>query len=67
MSYPGQIYNVDETGVPLDHSPPNVLQEEAKKKFVIESLGIRGRLLMLGVLMQLVRQSLRLSYLMQNA
>ena len=43
------------------------LQEEAQIKFVIESLGIRGRLLLLGVLMQLVRQSLLLSYLMQNA
>lgn len=67
MNYPGQIYNVDETGVPLDHRPPNVIARRWQKKFVIESLGTRSRLLLLGVLMQLVRQSLCLSYLMQNA
>ena len=67
MNYSGQIYNVDETGVPLDHRPPNVIARRGQKKFVIESLRTRSRLLLLGVLMQLVRQSLRLSYLMQNA
>ena len=68
MNYPGQIYNVDETGFPLDHRPPNVIARRGqKKKVVIESLGTRSKLLLLGVLMQLVRQSLCLSYLMQNA
>ena len=32
MNCPGQIYNVDETGVPLDHKPPNVIAQRGQKK-----------------------------------
>ena len=31
MSCPGQIYNIDKTGIPLDHKPPYVIEEGAKK------------------------------------
>ena len=29
---PSQIYNVDETGMPLDHRPPKVIAKRGKKK-----------------------------------
>ena len=31
MNRPGQIYNVDETGVPLDHKPPNFIAKRGQK------------------------------------
>jgi len=30
--YPGQIYNMDETGMPLDPRPPNIITESGQKK-----------------------------------
>ena len=38
MNNPGQIYNVDETGVPLDHRPPNVIARRGQKKSSLSSL-----------------------------
>ena len=32
MNLPNQIYNVDETGMPLEHRPPKVVTKKAKKK-----------------------------------
>ena len=32
MNCPGQIYNVDETGMPLDHRPPKVVGRKGKRK-----------------------------------
>ena len=29
---PAQIYNMDETGVPLDHRPPSVVAKRGQKK-----------------------------------
>ena len=29
---PGQIYNMDETGIPLDHRSPRVLAKRGQKK-----------------------------------
>ena len=34
MDKPGQIYNVDESGMPLDHRPPRVLTTKGEKKKV---------------------------------
>ena len=31
MNCPGQIYNVDETGMPLDHRPPKVVGRKGKR------------------------------------
>ena len=67
MNSPGQIYNVDETGVTLDHKPPNVVARRGQKKCVIESPGTRSKSLLLGASMQLARQSRLLSSLTQNA
>ena len=32
MDKPSQIYNVDESGVPLDHRPPYVLTKKGQKR-----------------------------------
>ena len=32
MNFPGQIYNVDESGMPLDHRPPRVVGRKEKRK-----------------------------------
>ena len=32
MISPGQIYNVDETGMPLDNCPPKVVGQKGKRK-----------------------------------
>jgi len=29
---PGQIYNMDETGMPLDPRPPNIITKSGQKK-----------------------------------
>ena len=38
MDKPAQIYNVDETGMPLDHRPPHVVVRKGQKKFDIGPL-----------------------------
>lgn len=32
MESPGQVYNVDETGMPFDHRPPKVITKRENKK-----------------------------------
>ena len=32
LDNPSQIYNVDETGMPLDHRPPKIVTVKDKKK-----------------------------------
>ena len=32
MDSPGQIYNVDETRMPLDHQPPKIVTKKSRKK-----------------------------------
>ena len=32
MNNPSQIYNVDETGMPLDHKPPKIVTKRGQKK-----------------------------------
>ena len=32
MEAPGQIYNVDETRMPLDHRPPKIVTQKGQKK-----------------------------------
>ena len=42
---PAQIYNMDETGIPLDHRSPRVLAKKGQKKVPLET---SLRLLWLG-------------------
>ena len=32
MDCPGQLYNVDKTGMPFDHRDPNVVAKKGQKK-----------------------------------
>ena len=32
MDKPAQIYNIDESGIPLDHRPPRVLTRKGQRK-----------------------------------
>ena len=32
LDKPAQVYNTDETGMPIDHRPPNVVDRKGKKK-----------------------------------
>ena len=40
---PGQIYNVDETGVPLDPKAPNVIVRTGSKKVQYRATGKKGQ------------------------
>ena len=33
MNSPGQLYNMDKSGIPLDSCPPNVIAKQRQKKF----------------------------------
>jgi len=35
---PSQIYNVDETGMPLEHLPPKIIAKKGRRKCVAEYL-----------------------------
>ena len=45
---PGQIYNMDETGIPLDHRSPCVLVKKGQKKLDIAPQETSLRLLLLS-------------------
>ena len=48
MNSPGQIYNVDETGVPLDHKPPNVVARKGQKKVRYRISGNKKQITVVG-------------------
>lgn len=48
MQSPAQIYNVDETGVPLDHRPPNVLAKRGQKKVRYRTTGNKSQITVVG-------------------
>jgi len=53
MDCPGQLYNVDETGMPFDHHSPNVVaKKKGKRKYDIEYPVTRARQLLLAVSVQ---------------
>ena len=45
-SNPSQIYNVDETGIPFDPRPPNVVTTKGTKKSAIDSQAGWGKSLL---------------------
>jgi hypothetical protein len=49
MDLPCQIYNVDETGIPLDHRPSKVVTRKVKRKFDHVRLETKAKLPSLGV------------------
>ena len=48
MDKPSQIYNVDESGVPLDPRPPNVVTVRGTKKVRYRSSGKKGQVTIVG-------------------
>ena len=45
---PGQIYNMDETGIPLDHHSPRVLAKKGSKKVRYCSTGNKSQVTVVG-------------------
>ena len=45
---PGQIYNMDETGIPLDHRSPRVLAKRGQKKVRYCSTGNKSQITVVG-------------------
>ena len=46
--FPAQIYNMDESGVPLDPRPPNVVAEKGQKKVRYRVSGKKDQITVLG-------------------
>ena len=44
MEKPAQIYNVDESGMPLDHRPPKVISEKGQKKVRSRTSGNKSQI-----------------------
>ncbi len=45
---PNQIYNVDETGMPLDHRPPKVVAKKGQKKVRCRTSGNKSQITVIG-------------------
>ena len=43
LNKPSQIYNVDESGVPLDPRPPNIVAQRGSKKVRCRASGKKGQ------------------------
>lgn len=48
MDKPAQLYNVDETGMPLEHSAPNVIAKKGVKKVRYRSTGNKAQITVVG-------------------
>ena len=48
MDSPCQIYNVDETGIPLDHHPPKVVTRKDQKKIRSRTSGNKSQITIIG-------------------
>jgi len=54
MHKPSQIYNVDETGMPLDHRSPYVLNRKGQKKVWYCSSGNKAQVTVVGCIGQAI-------------
>ena len=45
---PGRIYNVDETGMPLDHRPPKIITKRGQKKVHYCTSGNKSQITVIG-------------------
>ena len=48
MDSPGQLYNVDETGMPFDHGAPNVVAKKGQKKVRCRTSGNKSQVTVIG-------------------
>ena len=44
MKSPGQIYNVDESGMPLNHRAPKVITQKGQKKVRVRTTGDKSQI-----------------------
>ena len=52
---PGQIWNIDETGITLDHTPPKIVAAKGEKPFVVTA-GHSAKQLCVQQAMRLVKK-----------
>ena len=45
---PAQLYNMDETGMPLEHRAPNIVAKKGKKKVRYRSTGNKAQITVVG-------------------
>ena len=48
LDSPAQIYNVDETGMPLDHCPPKIIAKRGQKKVRYRTSGNKSQIAVIG-------------------
>ena len=48
MDKPGEIYNVDESGMPFDHRPPRVLAQKGQKKVRYRTSSNKSQVTVIG-------------------
>ena len=48
MNSPGQLYNMDESGIPLDSRPPNVIAKRGQKKVRYRTAGNKDQITVIG-------------------
>ena len=48
LDSPAQIYNVDETGMPLDHRPPKIIAKRGQKKVRYRTSGNKSQITVIG-------------------
>ena len=48
MNSPSQIYNVDETGMPLDHQPPKIVAKRGQRKVRYHTSSNKSQITMIG-------------------
>lgn len=48
MDKPAQLYNMDETGMPLEHRAPNIIAKKGKKKVRYRSTGNKAQITVVG-------------------
>ena len=48
LDCPSQIYNMDESGMPLDHKPPKVIARKGTKKIHCRTLGNKAQMIILA-------------------
>ena len=48
MDKPAQVYNMDETGMPLEHRAPNIIAKKGKKKIRYRSTGNEAQITIVG-------------------
>ena len=65
--HPERIYNMDETGVPLDPRPPKVVAKKGQRKVRYRCFGQKGQITVIGCASATGHTYLLSSYSLQNS